>query len=64
MRRGWDDLVGMQILVVRQPFKVYAWVDRGYYGVGDTVKASFSGADAGQQAGDGEGRLEDTAGHV
>ncbi|HVT79520.1 MAG TPA: alpha-2-macroglobulin family protein [Phycisphaerae bacterium] len=30
------------VLVSRQPFRVYAWVDRGYYGVGDTVRASFS----------------------
>ncbi len=30
------------VLVARAPFKVYAWVDRGYYRVGDTVEASFS----------------------
>ncbi len=30
-----------QVLVAREPFKVYAWTDRGYYRVGDTVKASF-----------------------
>ncbi len=31
-----------QVLVARQPFKVYAWVDSGYYNVGDTVAAHFS----------------------
>jgi hypothetical protein len=30
------------VLVARQPFKVYAWVDRGYYRVGDTIHASFN----------------------
>ena len=30
------------VLVAREPFKVYAWVDRGYYRVGDTVNANFS----------------------
>ncbi|MDK1031259.1 MAG: MG2 domain-containing protein, partial [Planctomycetia bacterium] len=29
------------VLVARRPFKVYAWVDRGHYRVGDTVRASF-----------------------
>ncbi|MBU4122816.1 alpha-2-macroglobulin [bacterium] len=31
-----------QVLVAREPFKVYAWVDRGYYRKGDVVRASFS----------------------
>ena len=30
------------VLVARQPFKVYAWLDRGYYRIGDTVHAHFS----------------------
>ncbi len=30
------------ILVARQPFKVYSWVDRGYYRSGDTIGAGFS----------------------
>ncbi|MCO6430542.1 MAG: alpha-2-macroglobulin [Deltaproteobacteria bacterium] len=30
-----------EVLVARKPFKVFAWVDRGYYRAGDTVKASF-----------------------
>lgn len=31
-----------EVLVAKQPFKVYAWVDRGFYHVGDTVEASFA----------------------
>lgn len=30
------------VLVARKPFKVYAWVDRGHYRVGDVVEAEFS----------------------
>jgi len=30
-----------KVLVARKPFKVYAWVDRGHYRVGDTVEAHF-----------------------
>jgi alpha-2-macroglobulin len=30
------------VLVARKPFTVYAWVDRGYYNVGDTIRAHFS----------------------
>ncbi|HEY3393989.1 MAG TPA: alpha-2-macroglobulin family protein, partial [Lacipirellulaceae bacterium] len=30
------------VLVARKPFEVYAWVDRGYYRVGDTIAASFA----------------------
>jgi uncharacterized protein YfaS (alpha-2-macroglobulin family) len=30
-----------EVLVARQPFKVYAWVDRGYYHVGDQINAHF-----------------------
>src|SRR4029079_11028083 len=30
-----------QVLVARKPFKVFAWVDRGYYRVGDTVTSHF-----------------------
>ncbi len=29
------------VLVARQPFKVYAWVDRGHYRAGDTIQAGF-----------------------
>lgn len=30
------------VLVARQPFKVYTWVDRGYYHTGDVIEANFS----------------------
>jgi alpha-2-macroglobulin len=30
------------VLVARKPFKVHAWLDRGYYRMGDTIRASFS----------------------
>ncbi len=30
-----------KVLVARKPFKVFAWIDRGYYRVGDTVGANF-----------------------
>lgn len=29
------------VLVARQPFKVFTWVDRGYFRVGDTISAHF-----------------------
>jgi uncharacterized protein YfaS (alpha-2-macroglobulin family)/tetratricopeptide (TPR) repeat protein len=31
-----------EVLVARKPFEVFAWVDRGYYRVGDTIAASFA----------------------
>ncbi len=31
-----------EVLVARRPFEVFAWVDRGYYRVGDTIKANFT----------------------
>lgn len=30
------------VLVACKPFKVYAWVDRGHYRVGDVIRADFS----------------------
>ena len=39
------------VLVARKPFKVFAWVDRGHYRVGDTIKASFNAQTLDQQAG-------------
>ncbi|MBN1442025.1 MAG: alpha-2-macroglobulin, partial [Planctomycetes bacterium] len=30
------------VVVARRPFEVRAWVDRGYYRVGDTIRASFA----------------------
>ncbi|MGA2064908.1 MAG: MG2 domain-containing protein [Thermoguttaceae bacterium] len=30
------------VLVARRPFKVYTWVDRGYYRIGDTISAGMA----------------------
>ena len=30
------------VLVARRPFKVYAWVNRGHYRIGDVIRADFS----------------------
>lgn len=30
-----------EVLVAREPFKVFAWTDRGYYHVGKTINAEF-----------------------
>ncbi|HEY4761793.1 MAG TPA: MG2 domain-containing protein [Thermoguttaceae bacterium] len=31
------------VTVMRKPFSVYAWVDRGYYRVGDTIQVGLTG---------------------
>jgi uncharacterized protein YfaS (alpha-2-macroglobulin family) len=46
-----------QVIVARRPFEVYAWVDRGYYRVGDTVKASFAARRADGKPVQGAGKL-------
>jgi uncharacterized protein YfaS (alpha-2-macroglobulin family) len=46
------------VLVARKPFKVYAWLDRGHYRVGDTVKASFKAQTLDQKPVAGKGRLK------
>jgi len=46
-----------KVLVSRKPFKVFAWVDRGFYRVGDTVKASFSVRTLDGQPVEGKGKL-------
>ena len=30
------------VLVARKPFSVHAWVDRGYYRIGDTIRAGLA----------------------
>ncbi len=45
------------VLVARKPFKVYAWVDRGHYQVGDTVQASFSAQTLDNKPVQGKGSL-------
>ncbi|MCX5659784.1 MAG: MG2 domain-containing protein [Planctomycetota bacterium] len=45
------------VLVARKPFKVYAWVDRGYYRAGDVVRASFSATTLDRKPVAGKGTL-------
>ena len=46
------------VLVARRPFKVYAWVDRGHYRIGDTVQANFKAQTLDQKAVAGKGHLK------
>ncbi len=46
------------VLVARKPFKVYSWVNRGHYRVGDTVEASFSAQTLDQKPVAGKGELK------
>ncbi|HVT26568.1 MAG TPA: MG2 domain-containing protein, partial [Lacipirellulaceae bacterium] len=45
------------VLVARQPFQVYAWVDRGYYRVSDTIKANFAARRIDGKPVEGTGKL-------
>ncbi len=45
------------VLVARKPFKVYAWVDRGHYRVGDTIRADFLAQTLDSKPVKGEGHL-------
>jgi uncharacterized protein YfaS (alpha-2-macroglobulin family) len=45
------------VIVARKPFQVFAWVDRGYYRAGDTVKASFRGVTPDRKPVKGKGVL-------
>ena len=46
-----------KVLVARSPFKVYAWVDRGHYRVGETVRAEFMAQTLDRKPVQGEGAL-------
>ena len=46
-----------EVLVARKPFQVSAWVDRGYYRVGDTIKASFAARRLDGKPVEGPGKL-------
>ncbi|NOX54682.1 MAG: alpha-2-macroglobulin [Planctomycetes bacterium] len=46
-----------RVLVARQPFQVFAWVDRGYYRVGETIHASFRAQTLDGQPVQGTGKL-------
>jgi uncharacterized protein YfaS (alpha-2-macroglobulin family) len=45
------------VLVARKPFQVYAWLDRGFYRTGDTIKASFTAQTLDQKPVAGKGEL-------
>src|SRR5690606_27062599 len=47
-----------KVLVARKPFKVFAWVDRGHYRVGDTVQANFQAYTLDQKPVAGKGVLK------
>jgi uncharacterized protein YfaS (alpha-2-macroglobulin family) len=47
-----------RVLVARNPFKVYAWTDRGYYRVGDTIHASFQARRLDGKPVSGKGKLK------
>lgn len=46
-----------KVLVSRKPFKVFSWVDRGYYRTGDTIRASFKAQTLDGQPVQGEGEV-------
>ena len=45
------------VLVAREPFKVFSWVDRGFYRIGDTIEASFHAQTLDQKPVQGKGKL-------
>jgi hypothetical protein len=47
-----------RILAARDPFKVYAWVDRGHYRVGDVIQARFNALTLDQNPVQGQGELK------
>lgn len=46
-----------QVLVARRPYRVFAWVNRGHYRVGDTVQAEFSAHTPADKPVQGQGKL-------
>lgn len=46
-----------KVLVARKPFKVFTWVDRGYYRVGDIVQAQFKAQTLDQKPVQGKGEV-------
>ena len=52
-------IVGMgNVLVAREPFKVFAWTDRGHYRVGDTIDANFQARTVAGNGVEGTGKLK------
>ena len=46
------------VLVARKPFKVFTWLDRGYYRAGDTITAQFKAHTLDQKPVEGQGELQ------
>ncbi len=46
-----------KVIAARRPFKVYAWVDRGFYQVGDAIHASFMARTLDQRSVEGDAHL-------
>lgn len=46
-----------QVIAARQAFKVYTWLDRGYYRVGDKIRANFMARTLGGKPVAGSGKL-------
>jgi len=46
-----------EVLVARKPFKVFTWVNRGYYRVGDDITANFSAHTLDEKPVQGTGKL-------
>ena len=46
------------VLATRKPFKVFTWVDRGYYHTGDSIIANFHAQTLDKRAVQGTGKLE------
>ena len=53
-----------KVLVARRPFKVYAWVDRGHYRVGDSIQAGFKAQTLDQKPVQRQGSPEAAASHI
>lgn len=49
---------GGTVLAARQPFSVYAWLDRGHYRAGDTIRATVSASTLDRKPVKGEGTLK------
>jgi len=45
------------VLVARKPFKVYAWVDRGYYRTGDVIQSHYNARTLDGRPVQGKGRV-------
>lgn len=46
-----------QVIAARQAFKIYTWLDRGYYRVGDKIRANFMARTLGGKPVAGNGKL-------